>query len=205
MADRVSISLQKLFLMTFVIFMILSFTLTSKTQERTVSHSSYNVKDIIEMTEIKVKGKPITPTKPFIASGNWLNRLTVKVKNTTSKPVAYIDISLSFPETKVGEGTLGWSITYGQKPNLGKSLLSPNIVESQEIVELRLNKDDYKKLQEFVKERISATNINNVYIRIREVIFADGIRWINGYLVRRDPQNPRKWIAIPKGKSSDRH
>lgn len=201
MANRVSISLRQIFLATFVLFMILSFTLTSKTQERIVSHSSYNVKDIIEIIEIKVKGKPIILTKPFIANSDWLNGLTIKIKNTTDKPVAYIDVSLSFPETKIGESTLRWSVTYGQKPDVNKSSLSSDTIKPHKMVDIRLNKDDYKKLQEFVKERISVTKINNVYIRVREVIFADGIRWVNGYLVRRDPQNPRKWIAVPKEKS----
>lgn len=201
MDDRVSISLQQMFLVTFVILMILSFTRESNAQKRVISHSLYNIKDIVEITEIRVKGKVITLSEPFIANDNWLEDLLVKVKNTTNKPVAYITVELSFPETKVGEGTLGWSITYGKKPDLGKSLPSSDLVEPQKIVDLRISKDDYMQLQEFVKERISATDISNVFIRVRELIFADGVRWINGYLVRRDPQNSRKWIALPKDKS----
>src|SRR5207253_931387 len=61
-----------------------------------------------------------------------------------------------------------------------------------------LDDDDWLKSLSFSLENISDKNIKHAVIDIATVIFDDGLMWRAGRLMKRDPNNPRRWIPIDR-------
>jgi hypothetical protein len=204
MIYNLKILIPRVFIKTSLFLLIFSISITVKSQERLVNYAPvYNVKDakeVVEITNIEIKKSAVTFGKPFIADGDWLNGLTVKVKNISSKPIAFIRLFLVFSETKDAQtdSTIGWLIDYGQKQKQFGSVKNLRLVNPQESASLVLRKDRYKELQEWVKSKIQAKNINKVSIRMGEVIFADDTKWYAGQFFRRDSENADRWILLPQ-------
>ena|SRR5437773_7149289 len=58
--------------------------------------------DSFEIEEILVEGKPITIGQPFSASEDWLNDITIRIKNVSQQKFATIQITVVLPEIKFG-------------------------------------------------------------------------------------------------------
>jgi hypothetical protein len=193
---------QQISLMAGLFLLICGFSLTAKSQERVINYvpiyNAKSAKEMVEITNIKVKKSAVLFDNSFIAKGDWLNGLTVTVKNVSDKPIAFIRLFLDFPETKdvKTDSTFGWLIEYGQKQKQNNSLKNNKLVNPQESVDLVLWEDRYNEFQEWINGIIQAQNINKVSIRVGEVIFDDDTKWFAGQFFRRDPKNTLRWIHI---------
>jgi hypothetical protein len=58
--------------------------------------------DDFEIEEILVEGKPITIGQPFSAGEDWLNDITIRIKNISQQTFATIQMTLVLPEIKRG-------------------------------------------------------------------------------------------------------
>ncbi|HET6671291.1 MAG TPA: hypothetical protein VFH15_13765, partial [Pyrinomonadaceae bacterium] len=51
-------------------------------------------------------------------------------------------------------------------------------------------------LKRILADNGPTSGITQVRLRISMIIFADGTAWRNGFLLNRDPNNPRRYIRI---------
>jgi hypothetical protein len=58
--------------------------------------------DTLQIEEILVEGKPITIGQPFTASGDWLNDITIRIKNISQQTFGTIQVTLVLPEIERG-------------------------------------------------------------------------------------------------------
>jgi hypothetical protein len=150
----------------------------------------------IEIPSIDVKGKSIKLGEKFDGREDWLNGLSLKIKNVSDKVVVYVGLYLDFPETKATGNIMSFPLSFGQNP------ISPMISgESQrllpnEIVSLSLSAQEYTHLKNFIERRQRFSNIRKADVRLTIIAFEDGSVWSNGSWMRRDPDNPHRLIPI---------
>jgi hypothetical protein len=70
--------------------------------------------EITEHLPIKVKLKSEKSFKD-LKNKKWLRELEVEVKNTGSKPIYYVHLSLHLPDVLLGGHEYGFSVSYGRK------------------------------------------------------------------------------------------
>ena len=58
--------------------------------------------DTFQIEEILVEGKPITIGQPFTASDDWLNDITIRIKNISQQTFGTIQVTLVLPEIEGG-------------------------------------------------------------------------------------------------------
>ena len=86
---------------------------------------------------------------------------------------------------------------YGQVPGLedsGPREQSP--VGPNETVEMAIGSDTYGGLKRILTDHGPTFGVTRVRLQISMIIFADGTAWGNGFLLNRDPNNPRRYIRI---------
>lgn len=67
----------------------------------------------LRIVAIKVAGQIVTPDRPFAADDDWLGNLSLRIKNTSTKPIRTARLQLSLPETRYRAGGVGTSLQYG--------------------------------------------------------------------------------------------
>ena len=72
------------------------------------------VEEAVKITDIRVAGHSITTGEAFDADDDWLRTLTFRLKNVSGQPIMGARIGFGLPETKKGEGMIGFSLEYGQ-------------------------------------------------------------------------------------------
>ncbi|HEV2801823.1 MAG TPA: hypothetical protein VGW12_15210 [Pyrinomonadaceae bacterium] len=72
----------------------------------------------VEVREITVEGKPVAVGRPFAAAADWAKTLTLKVRNTSGRPIRRLRVILSLPEWKgergVGHGAVVLTYPLGE-------------------------------------------------------------------------------------------
>ena len=58
--------------------------------------------DTFQIEEILVEGNPITIGQPFTASDDWLNDITIRIKNISQQTFGTIQVTLVLPEIEGG-------------------------------------------------------------------------------------------------------
>lgn len=152
----------------------------------------------VEITELKIKGTPIQMNSRVIEGTDWMEGLSFKVKNISNKNVAYLALYFIFPETSVDQedSPIGYLFKYGSDPKVyGISIQEKPITPSQEI-EFSVSGNTYEKIKKLIGLKTEPENINVLAIDVAMVVFDDDTSWAKGSFMRRDPNNPKKWIGI---------
>lgn len=151
----------------------------------------------VEIAEAKVGSKSVSLGQSFIANNDWLSDLSFKVKNLSAKPIVRIEVELQFPEVAFHKGGFVLSIHYGQVPDLPDSGPKEQVpVEPNETVQMQLDSDTHGGLKSILTANGRTFGVTKARVRFSMIIFADGTAWRNGFLLDRDPNNPRRWIRI---------
>jgi hypothetical protein len=151
----------------------------------------------VEITEIRAgNNSAISLGQSFVANKDWVSDLTFKIKNVSAKPIARVELELQFPEVKINKGALVTSIQYGQVPDLPESGPEEAPVAPNETIQLQLDSDTYGGLKGMLSANERTLGVTKVRVRLSTIIFVDGTSWHNGYLHKRDPNNPLRWIRI---------
>ena len=135
--------------------------------------------------------------KDFDGDDDWMRGLAITFKNTSNKNIVYVNVLLLFPETEAAGPIMGFPLQFGhfpKKPNIGSY---DNLLKPGEEMEIGLTDDQHNHLQSFLKSR-SFNKINRLRLFLESVIFEDDILWVGGILMRRDPDNPNRWLPIDK-------
>lgn len=163
----------------------------------------------VKLSKLKVKGKEVEPAKKFVEEDDWLNGLTITVKNTSDKTIVWIDLALNFPRPagSGGEPDARDHLVYGHYPPPPGEAGTPHTQQPParpgETVELALA--DYEGTLEFLRKTNYPASIKQVEIDLSEVIFDNGMMWSGDALFRRDPNNPGRWNRVdePQGPGGD--
>lgn len=150
----------------------------------------------VEVVEVKAKGKRVKIGKRFDDDDDWVKGMAWTVKNTSSKPITYMAVSLDFPETKSSGNVMTFTLRYGQ--NLRAPALSgePIYLMPGDTMPVALSDLKYEELQKFIELRHPVKSLREVSLRMFEVRFADGTVWSGGSFFKPDPNNSKKLVPV---------
>jgi hypothetical protein len=157
--------------------------------------------DPIEITEVTVKGQATQTNKHIRApedSENWLEGLSFKVKNKSGRNIVYLSIYLTFPETKDDRNspTLSFPLEFGINPQWKTLPANLEALSPDQEIEFSVSGEKYEALDRFISRKKPVNSINVLMLRTVVVMFDNESGWDSGVYLRRDPQNPQKWIDL---------
>ena len=138
-------------------------------------------------------------TNDFEADADWLNHLTIKIKNTSGKTITWMLVNLLFPEVTKDGSVAMHQIFLGVDPDAPfkrpELRLPPN--ETFEI-HLSAKHEEIKHLVDVIGSGMPIENVSKVEIQFHAALFNDETCFETGYWYRRDPNDSHKWIKIDK-------
>ncbi|HEX8128213.1 MAG TPA: hypothetical protein VF527_03860 [Pyrinomonadaceae bacterium] len=164
-------------------------------QNRIIKHQAAR-EDPIKVVKVQSKSGLINIGGNTFADDDWLRGLTVTVKNTSGKSIAFVELELHFngPEKSVGEVISGYPVMYGKVPPPGSASFEDGvIIPPNETVDVVLADDEYRRLRTFLNQTNYPESIKDVELIIHQVIFKDNTKWMAGSLFRRDQSDPDEW------------
>jgi hypothetical protein len=175
-----------------------------QSQKKTITHSKWKNQPV-EFVKVKAAGRSIglktyfenkdEDKEEFDGDDDWMKGLVFYLKNTSNKNIIYISFTLGFPETDVLGARMGHILTFGhypEKPNVGSN---DKVLKPGEEIEIALKDNEHADLNTFLQSR-SFNQVSSVHFNLQSVVFEDDIKWLGGYLMRRDPNNPSEWHTI---------
>jgi hypothetical protein len=163
----------------------------------------------VEITLIKIKGSPVEPKRAFAADDNWLEGMTISVKNVFDKPIAYVSVMVSaYLENNNGQRftrngndiQAAVHLHYGSAPSRPGEPVPPYTPPLQPGASLNLTFSERSRdeLKSLLTEWDASTDVKEITVRLNEVFFEgdSDTMWSNGSMLRRDPINPRRFRPI---------
>jgi len=188
-----------------ILFVVIVFLLpvgwqlvAAQNTRKTVVRPETLSKEPVEIA-IKHRGALITPNQEFDADANWVSNLVIKLTNNSDKTITFIDLDLTFPETRpffAGRVALH-EIMLGLEPESKEPRAALRLLQNESVeVALSDQIDRLHALMDNKQPRLEG--VNQILIRLQQVIFEDGILYSGGELYRRntDPNDSHKWIKI---------
>jgi len=150
----------------------------------------------VEIVELTARGKRTRLNSEIDADDDWLNGLTLKFKNMSNKTISSIYLTLVLPDTEVnGNPQIGFPIRYGAAPpGAPQGIGAP--IEPNQTTDITITEQTYNILKPNIESRISLKDLKQLHIVLDLIIFTDDTAWSAGETMRRDPNNPRKWLPI---------
>ncbi len=135
----------------------------------------------------------------------WMDGLTVGLKNTSDKPITYAEVALDFPKAENSseseEPPLIYYLYFGTREKPDATTPRPSI-KPGEIVELTLTEERYGILKRILQELKYSRGVRKVKMSLQAVIFDDDLMWLLGEMMRRDPNNPDRWVTIRQSRAA---
>jgi hypothetical protein len=152
----------------------------------------------VEITEVSARGKLTQLNKSIDVDDDWLNGLSLRIKNTSDKIVLSIDLVVTLPDTEApGQPMLGFPMHYGANPPGAKHPGTGAPLKPNDILDVTISEQMYRNIKPHLESRIPLKNLKQVQIILDLIVFNDDTAWSSGEHLRRDPDNPRRWIPIP--------
>jgi hypothetical protein len=139
---------------------------------------------VLEIIRITVKDTNVTPGQYFVASDDWLGKLTFRIQNVTDKTITRCGFGVGFPELNPrgeGEGMPGFSVVYDTLRNPGKLQPIPPGAE----FEVSLRADQLEIMQKAAIRLIGTSHLTRIIIFAGLASFADGSDTA-GFTLRKD-------------------
>jgi hypothetical protein len=148
-----------------------------------------NVNEAVEIVDIKVADTSIKVGRSFLAGDDWLQGLSLKMKNVSGRPIIGARLSFSLPETRVDNNGLGFSLEYGRGLTTGILSDVQKVVMPDEEFELKFSDRQYQRQREFFTSRSTLKSFSKITISTLIVKFDDESIWAGGCLRASDPAN----------------
>lgn len=178
-----------------------TFPVTSQNSEREVEQARPNLKDPIELVEVKIQGKAVRIKEKFLEDGEWIKKTVFKLKNKYSKTISYIQVNIDFPETATSGIMMQQQLSLGRHPVYGKPTHpQPLTLRPNESLDVSLA-PEFDSIKRMIERRHSPIgSISKILIRLQDVGFDDGTIYAAGALFKANPDvnSPNKWIKIEK-------
>ena len=91
-----------------------------------------------------------------------------------------------------------YPIYLGQRSDIPESISNPPLYLKQgESIDFSLS-PQYEEIKQFIEHRQPIESIDQITVRMDEIMFEDGTRYAQGEIYRRnpDPNSPNKWILV---------
>jgi hypothetical protein len=152
----------------------------------------------IEITKLKVKGKPLNFNREFSDDDDWVKGLTVEVKNVSGREIIYLQIELDFPVDDSDARVFVVSLEYGYPPEEGDVAPVTKPLQPVEVVTLSATSGVADALKREIREKGSgnALKMNKADIYVNQVWFDMNTVWGMGTIFERDPTDKKKWNPI---------
>ena len=136
-------------------------------------------------------------TNEFEADADWLNHLTIKIKNTSGKTITWMLVNLLFPEVTKDGSVAMHQIFLGVDPDAPFPRPELRLAANETFaIPLSAKYDDIRHLVDVVGSGTPIENVSKVEVQYHAALFDDGTRFETGLWYRRDPKDPHKWIRI---------
>lgn len=177
-------------------------------QDRVLEKESWR-NEPIKVSNLKVKGRKVTIGQKFSEDDDWLNNLTISIKNTSDKAILFLEMAVVFPRSNDNEPEYTYRLKYGSIPAPpGTAPISnmPDMVKPNETIDIVLSEEEYNHIKDSLRMSGYPANTERVQLSLAAVIFDDETMWRGGHILHRDPNDPEKWKTDrPKGNTSNRN
>lgn len=159
--------------------------------------------NVTEITKLKLKGATVLFAKKFPGDDDWLNGLTISVKNISPKPMVYIELELILfgegDKEPTGKPLYIYPLTYGRYVGRDTTEPLPTSEGPQPIgpgstIDFVLTEEVYTSLKNHLVGAGYPLKMKQAELLITDVFFADGTRWYKGMRLKRNPHNPVEWV-----------
>src|ERR1044071_8660468 len=150
----------------------------------------------IEIVELKVNGRAAQLSQGIDGDTDWLNGLSWKIKNLAKKNILSIDLFVPFPDTQSTGRLLVYPMHYGADPKIAKNPEIVKPVKSEDTADFVISSEVYGDIKPHLEARIPLSDVNHVRIKLELIVFDDDTAWGSGQEMRRDQNDPRRWIPI---------
>lgn len=170
-------------------------------QEKRKSVSKGIVLRKIEDDPVKIKNIKVGSTArrfedEFDDSDDWLRKLSLEIENNWNKPIIYLRVALSFPETESSGNRMTFHVYLGNEPGSPLPPKRENLrIAPGEKVLINMA-DRYEWLTQFLKTRQSMSQINKVEIQVGLAVSDDKTAWGDGVFFEQDPYKPGRYIPV---------
>jgi hypothetical protein len=185
-------------------------------KQRNVQLEAYKDQPV-EIINVRVKGNPIKPKIKFTGSRDWLDGMTITLKNVLDKPVAYVSVLVGAYYERDGQRTkkrqgrdvqAGIELKYGAQPPRSGEMAPPYRAPllPGETLDVVLSESSRNELFSLLSSENASTDIPEISVRVYEVFFTGDseTKWDAGFMYRRDQNDPQLWIPIESSTSSRR-
>ena len=166
------------------------------------------IKEPVEIVAVKVKGAAVEPGRKFAGDSDWLNGMTVTIKNVSDEPVVYVTVSVGAHYEKDGvrrrtsdgrDYVATIDLGYGVRPHLPgeppRTYQATPLMPGQtaDLVLSDIQRDElYWLLRDY------STDVPELKLGVDHVAWygKDDKMWIRGVMHRLDPTDPRHWMPI---------
>lgn len=149
---------------------------------------------VLEISNLKVNGAPISFDQPFQADDDWLKGLTFDVKNISGKVITHFNIGMHMHNLDNNQRAGRPMILHGRDTGLPNIEATVHVADG-EIVHATYDEKQYSILKR-MQPIISLSKITIAELTIDMVVFEDDTAWRHGDMMRRDQTNPTKWLVI---------
>lgn len=186
-------------------------------EEKTVHLERFTLDDPVRIIAVMEGEQQITPVvaskhekeTPFQAGDDWLNKMTIIVRNMSGKEVIAAHLLVDFPQTGAGvpdDGVVAQPIWLGRTPERalydkrnGKKIELPtsqplHLMPGQEL-KISLS-PYYGEMTTSIERKLPVSQVTSCWIRLQQFYFADGTRWAPGNFQKPDPNVPGKYLTI---------
>lgn len=151
----------------------------------------------IRVSYVKVKTDDHRISQSSVRKDEVPDRLALQVENISGKEIAYLDIRLMFPDSKLRGKQTSLPLRYGHIPVGNVQPESSASIRPGTKVNLPLPQDAYQGVKRLLLEqKRSSLDVNEVAATIGVVIFTDRTAWSRGLLHHPDPSNPLRWHVV---------
>lgn len=131
----------------------------------------------LELVEIAVEGKAVTPGSAFSAGDDWIKSLKIKFKNVSDKTISSVRASYLLPEAKYKETFLGFSLSFGSLSAFADARNDKRSIKPGEEFELMMSEKEYVNNYDFIVQRVGNIQITRAALGMVMVEFEDGGIW----------------------------
>jgi hypothetical protein len=180
--------------------------------EKMVSGGGGSPYDAVSISNVTVEGMAVGSLKPFQAGDDWIQSMSISLKNRTNKTIVYVYVLLGFPEAGDGK-TVPYAaqrIELGRPPAVDRARrdgLLAYVDPSQKPLSfapgetLEIHVADYiPQIKAVVERKMYLSTITICRIHLMFCYFQDGMRWTagNGFGLP-DPDHPGRFKYFEGG------
>lgn len=147
----------------------------------------------LKIVDLRVGSKELQFDEDFLGDTDWITKVEVKLKNTSTLQITHLQINLQLPQGKESALSVPFAIA-GSPTHLPEVQPTFQLNPGDTLI-LKFNSKFLQKLKEKAAQ-IGHRELNRLILSIERVVFSDNTLWQYGYIHRRNSNNPLQWDAV---------